>query len=146
MESAFEKLLAEYGRRKGVDLAVENGSAEVSVDDVPILFADLPESGEMSVMGRIGPAPAEGAEELMTTLMIANFAQQGSARGALARHPETGDFWLCRTLSLEHLDAERMDAAMTGFIDVLLAWCDVLRNYRPAARAGDGRDSKWTFV
>lgn len=146
MKDHFETLIAEYGKKKGLDLVATDGVVELTVDDVPLMFVNLAESDEVSVMGEIGPAPAEGVDALMTAMMMANFAQQGSARGALARHPETGDFWLCRRLPIEGLDAERFDAAMTSFLEALLGWCEMLRNYRPAAAEPDARESFATRV
>lgn len=137
----FEELISALGERIGVDLAAEDGSCVINVDDMVVTLMSLPDSDRLAVHGEIGDPPPEGLEQLLSAMLEANHLFAGTAGATISRDHETGRFHLCRHEPLAILDADSLAALVESFVNTIEIWRKAIASYRPVAKsAAEGAD------
>ena len=131
----FEELISALGERIGVDLAAEDGSCVINVDDMVVTLMSLPDSDRLAVYGEIGDPPPEGLEQLLSAMLEANHLFAGTAGATISRDHETGRFHLCRHEPLATLDADSLAALVESFVNTLEIWRKAIVSYRPVAKS-----------
>ena len=131
----FEELISALGERIGVDLAAEDGSCVINVDDMVVTLMNLPDSGRLAVYGEIGDPPPEGLEQLLSAMLEANHLFAGTAGATISRDHETGRFHLCRHEPLAILNADTLAAILQSFVNTLEIWRKAIASYRPVAKS-----------
>ena len=138
----FEELISALGERIGVDLAAEDGSCVINVDDMVVTLMSLPDSDRLAVYGEIGDPPPEGLEQLLSAMLEANHLFAGTAGATISRDHETGRFHLCRQEPLAILNADALAAILQSFVNTLEIWRRAIADYRPPAEGGTTRPAE----
>ena len=131
----FEELISALGERIGVDLAAEDGSCVINVDDMVVTLMSLPDSDRLAVHGEIGDPPPEGLEQLLSAMLEANHLFAATAGATISRDHETGRFHLCRHEPLATLDVDSLAALVESFVNTLEIWRKAIASYRPVAKS-----------
>ena len=130
----FEDLIDALSKRIGVELQVtDEGTCALAVDDMSVTVQNVPEAYGIGFFGKVGDPPPQGLAPLQTAMLDANHLFRGTGGATLSRDPETGAYYLCRTLDARNLDGDGFCDALEKFVNVLEAWCRLLADYRPEA-------------
>ncbi len=130
---AFDELMAETGRKLGVDLVTYDGLTQLMIDDMEISISEIAERESVVLSGSLGEPPPQGLAPLYRAMLEANYGFAGTAGATLAVNPENGELTLTRLAPLALLDAEGFLALLEGFANVLEAWRKLVADYRPNA-------------
>ena len=127
----FEDLMAEAGRRLGVDIVVDEGATQLIVDEMEVSILEMPELESVVLNGVVGEPPPQGLAELHKAMLEANYNFAGTAGSTLSVNPDGGALTLTRLVPLATLDADRFLSLLEGFVNVLEAWRKIVADYRP---------------
>lgn len=134
----FNELINGLGEKLGLDLPIQENACALNVDDMQITLQALDEVGMLSIYGEIGEPPPQGLEQLLSAMLNANHLFQGTFGATISRDPETGNFFLCRCLSLSDLMIESLMENLEKFVNVLETWRKLLADYRPSETTAEG--------
>ena len=127
----FEDLMAEAGRRLGVEIVVDEGATQLIVDEMEVSILEMPELESVVLNGVVGEPPPQGLAELHKAMLEANYNFAGTAGSTLSVNPDGGALTLTRLVPLATLDADRFLSLLEGFVNVLEAWRKIVADYRP---------------
>lgn len=126
----FQKIIADFSERHGVaDLAIENDTAALNIDDVVVTLVATGDT--LSLSADIGEPPAEGRADFAELLLEANLQSEAF----FSKVPESGIYVLVRRLALPTLDIDGFDAALESLVNLAETWRQLLADYRPVAKA-----------
>ncbi|MCZ0944080.1 MAG: type III secretion system chaperone [Gammaproteobacteria bacterium] len=118
-DSVLHSLIREFGAAIGLE--------EMAFDDQQrcnLMFDDVPVSLELSggedslyIYSVLGPEPAEGAKELYSELLKANYAFAQTGGATLALDPGGGGIVLMREEPLEILHLPQLEALIENFVN-----------------------------
>ena len=131
-------LIEMFGERLGMTLERNpDGVYRFETDGRAFSIHDIYECGRIVFLGDLGHSSPECREKLCVALLEAQHMLKNTAGAAFSLDPETGNFSICKVLVPAVLDSEGFFAEAEGFVNVLHAWADIIRNFRPEA-ASDG--------
>ena len=131
-------LIEMFGGRLGMTLERNpDGVYRFETDDRAFSIYDISECGRIVFLGDLGYSSPECREKLCVALLEAQHMLKNTAGAAFSLDPETGNFSICKVLVPAVLDSDGFFAEAEGFVNVLHAWADIIRNFRPKA-ASDG--------
>lgn len=135
-------LIEKFGARLGMTLAREaDGVYRFEIDARAFSIHDIPECERIVLFGDLGHPPPESTEKLCVALMEAQHMLQNTAGATFSLDPETHNFSLCKVLVPAILDTNGFWGEVESFINVLHAWADIVRDFRPqdATHGDDGQ-------
>ena len=133
----FKELISDFSTRHGLeDLAVEDNTASIDVDDITITF--VTDGDVLSAVAEIGEPPVEGKANFADLLLAANF----SANTIFAKMQESNTYVLIQRLPLAGLDGAAFDKALEALVNQAETWQNLLAEFRPAAEAAAAAESE----
>ena len=127
-------LIEMFGERLGLMLERNpDGVYRFEIDGRAFSIHDIAECGRIVFFGDLGHSLPEYREKLCVALLEAQHLLKNTAGAAFSLDPETGNFSICKVLVPAVLDSDGFFAEAEGFVNVLHAWADIIRNFRPEA-------------
>ena len=128
----LNELIKSLNEVAGGEFTVENDTCTIGIDDMVVTIQEIAEEGIITTYAEIGEPPPQGLEQLLDSMLQANYLFQGTGGATISRDPESGKFFLCRCDASDTLDGEKFLKMVEKFVNVLETWVKLLANYRPA--------------
>lgn len=136
----FNELITDFASRHSIEgLAIEDNTAFIDVDNIPVAFADV--GDDVLISAVIGEPPTEGRAEFAELLLEANL----ESNTFFGKSKENGNYILSRRIPFSGVDAATFDSALEAIINAAETWRKLLEDFRPAAEAAAKADTADTL-
>lgn len=107
------------------------GRVALTVDGIPVTLQEFYEAGKLLTIGELGDVPSEGMEVLAVEMLKANYLYRATGGGTLSLNEQTNKLFLSRYDDLHRLDQEGFEKMLENFVNVLVEWHEIVRDYHP---------------
>lgn len=114
----------------------ESNMVHLGAQGTALTIVGEDETRTVVLMSEIGSLPAEGRERFFAEALKANWLFQGGGGATLAINPETDALALNQQLPLDMLDGERFVGVVRRFLNILVRWRTLARDWTGAVEDG----------
>ena len=126
----YQELVGQFAAKYGItDMECKDGSAALTFDGISTSFIHNEKADAILVATEVGVPPFNDNGRFGDMLLRANYLFQSTGGGTFCRHPETGIYWLFKSLPLLQLSLDDFCQEVAKVLEQTEAWRTAMENY-----------------